>query len=396
MEDHMKKSVVIEEILEHSGDRASIRISDRLFHPAGGGQPGDSGLIECSGFSAEVLDSRRGENGDILSIVVKEGKLSTGMSVSASVNKVRHILLSRMHTGEHILSRALENRLEGLCVQKVWIGENESTIYITYQGDIGWEELFEAEKEANRIVDEDIPVSREDLPRGESERLTGVKIKWDRVDDERINVVTISGFDSIACSGSHVDSTGIVGGLLVTGFKGSSPEWEIRFTVNRQEVLERQSKVMRILMRSVGCDEETLPVVIRKLQEERRDMGKNLEKVRHFIDLTWEHACGIDHPVYIFSMENFPPDLAASAVKKGLLVHPESVFLFLSPPDTGGGKTRFILAAGEKAEVDLREVLKFSPRLEARGGGSANWVQGAAGCGSISEWKKAVGVQVDK
>ncbi|MDO9509384.1 MAG: hypothetical protein Q7I97_08645 [Thermovirgaceae bacterium] len=391
----MKKEVRIEEILEQSGKRARVRISGRLFHPSGGGQPGDSGSLEGKDFLADVLDSHGGDGGDILTIALKEGKLSSGISVTASVDEIRNLRFSRMHTGEHILSRALENLIGGLSVQKVWIGENESTIYMTYSGEIGWEELFEAEKVANRIVAEDIPVSREELSRGEAGRFIGVKVKWDRVDDERISVVSIKDFDAIACSGSHVVSTGAVGGLLVTGFKGSSPDWEVRFTVNREEVLERQSRVIRVLMRSVGCDEDTLPVVIRKLQDERRDMGKNLEKARRFLVLPWEAAGGIDYPVYIFSMDNFPSDLAVSAVRRSLQDHPESIFLFLSPPE-GGGKTRFILAAGEETRVDLREVLKSSPWLEARGGGSADWVQGVAGCGSISEWKKAVGIKVDK
>lgn len=391
----MKENVVIEKILERSGKAAKVCISGNLFHPAGGGQPGDSGLLEGTGFRAEVRDCNEGINGDVLSIVVKEGELSSGISVLASVDEERNLKLSRMHTGEHILSRSLENILEGLFVRKVWIGETESVIYMTFPGEIGWEELFRAEKAANSIIGQNMAVTREVLTREEAEKLDGVKIKWERLDDERISVITIGGFDTMACSGSHVPSTGVVGGVLVTGFKGSPPDWEVRFTVDRDEVIERQSRAMRVLTRSVGCEEDTLPVVIRKLQDERREMEKKLDKARHFIELPWESLPGTDIPSFIFLMENFPPDLAVTPLKKFLQDHPESLVLFLSPTE-GGGKSSFILAAGEKVGVDLRNILRSNSRLEAKGGGSPEWVQGVAGCGSIQEWKRAIGGNVDK
>lgn len=395
MEGEMKQDVVITKILERSGKSAKVCISGHIFHPAGGGQPGDSGLLEGTGFRAEVRDCYEGINGDVLSIVVKEGELSSGMSVVASVDEERNLKLSRMHTGEHILSRSLENMLEGLFVRKVWIGENESTIYMTFPGEMGWEELFQAEKAANRIIGQNLEVTREVLSREEAEKLHGVKAKWERLDDAMISVISIGDFDSIACSGSHVPSTGVVGGVLVKGFKGSQPDWEVRFTVDRDEVIERQSRVMRVLMRSVGCEEDALPVVIRKLQEERREMEKKLDKARHFIELPWEPVPGTDIPSFIFSMENFPSDLAVTPIKNFLNDHPESLVLFLSQ-DGGSGRTSFIFAAGEKAGVDPGNILRSNPRLEAKGGGSPGWVRGVAGCGSIQEWKRAIGKKVDK
>ena len=395
MEVKMKKAVVIEEVLEGSGKKAKVRISEKIFHPAGGGQPGDSGFLESTGFRAEVRDSHEGANGDVLSIVVNEGKLTSGMNVMASVDEERNLKLSRMHTGEHILSRSLENILDGLLVQKVWIGETESTIYMTFPGEIGWEDLFKAEKAANRIINQNIAVTREILSREEAEKLADVKFKWERLDDEKISVVSISGFDAIACSGSHVASTGVVGGVLVTGFKGTQPDWEIRFTVDRDEALERQSRVMRALMRSVGCEEETLSIVIRKLQDERKEMEKKIGKVRNFVDLPWESVPGTNIPLYIFSMENFPSEFAVVSLKRFLKDHPQSLALFLAPPE-GEGKTSFIMAAGEQMSVDLRNILKTSPWLEARGGGSPELIQGVAGCGSIQEWKRAISESVDK
>ncbi len=77
----MESEARIEEIIERSGKKARIRISRKLFHPSGGGQPGDSGHIEGRGFRAEVVDSHAGADGDILEISVKEGDIPLGGTV---------------------------------------------------------------------------------------------------------------------------------------------------------------------------------------------------------------------------------------------------------------------------------------------------------------------------
>lgn len=391
----MDRIAVIEEILENWGKMARIRISEKIFHPAGGGQPGDSGIIEGSEFMALVRNSHQDPDGDVLTIEVQEGELVKGISVNAHVDESRHLRLSRMHTGEHILSRCLERDLDGLSVQKVLIGEKESIIYTTFPGEIDWESLFRAEEESNRLIDLDLPVTRKELPRNEVEKLEGVKFKWDRLEEGVISVISIENFDSIACSGSHVASTGVVGGVIVTGFKGAPPDWEVRFSIDRDAVLLRQSRIIRVLLRNVGCEENVLPVFIRKLQEDKKDMEKKIEKAGHFIELPWEKLPGTSIPAFFLRMENFPQDLATPSLKKLLKRHPESLVLFLSPFEEEG-RSSFILAAGERSKVDLRNFLKSSPFLDAKGGCFAGWVQGIAGCSSREIWKKAIDQAIEK
>jgi len=380
--------VRIEEIIERSGKKARVRISRRLFHPSGGGQPGDSGSMEGPGFRAEVRDSHSGDQGDILEITIKEGDIPLGTNVSVTVDKERNRLLSRMHTGEHILSRALENQMEGLYVEKVAIGERESAIFMTYKGEMGWEDLFKAEGTANRVISGNLPVRKNTVSREERDRFKGVKIKWDRIPEGEVSVVSIDGYDSIACSGSHVHSTGEVGGVLITGFKGSNPDWEVRYSLERQEILEKHSRIIRVLSRDIGCDPETFPVLLHKVQEERREYAKRLEKARRYIDFSWEVFHERPVRLYFFAVENFPVELAAPAVKRKIEENPDSIVLFLSQEEGGNG-ANFIIAAGDKAEVDLRSFLKQNRDLEGRGGGAERWIQGRSSNCSSSDWKRA-------
>ena len=385
----------IEKIIEISGKMAKIMISGRVFHPAGGGQPGDSGSVDGNGFRADVLDCHKGDRGDILTLRLREGYPEVGGMVCASVDEERNLRLSRMHTGEHIFSRILENHFDGLQVEKVWIGEEESTIYLKYPGEIGWDEIFLAEQMANSIIGADLPIIREERLRRDFEDFEGVRIKWDRLDDEKITVVSITGFDSIACSGSHVASTGLVGGIIANGFRGSNPDWEIRFTVDRQKILERQSRVVRVLLRDVGCEEEKLPSVVQKLQEERREIARKIDRVKPFVEIPWEFHQDKGFSLFVFSAENFPVDMVTGSLKKKMAEEPDSFILFLSRAN-GVGTHTFILAAGENLHWDLRKIPRENPSLSARGGGSANWIQGAAGSVDVSGWKDAISNAVDK
>lgn len=390
----MKKEVQIEEVLERAGKKAKIRVSGRVFHPSGGGQPGDSGYLEGEGFKAEVTDCHNAERGFVLEIVLQEGEIPLGHPVTATVDVERNRRFSRMHTGEHILSRVLENQLPGLQVEKVSIGEKESTVFMTYDGDIDWEVLFKAEESANGIIAADLPVSVNKVSRDRADSLKGVKIKWDRIAEKEVTLVTIGDFDSMACSGSHVSSTAEVGGLIITGFKGGSGEWEARFTVDREEKLRDYSRIMRVLSREIGCEEEELPSVVARIREERKEASRRLDKVRKYLEIPWEDIGREPGTLYFFAIENFSPELASSGVKKKVERDSGSIVGFLSQEESGKGV--FILAAGKDVEVDLRVFLEERKELQARGGGASNWVQGKAGNGSSSEWKRALLSIVDK
>ena len=390
----MSENVQIVEILEREGRKAKIRVLGGAFHPSGGGQPGDSGRLKDEGFEAEVLDCRNNGKGYILDIVVGEGEIPVGRQVEAAVDFERNRRFSRMHTGEHILSRTLENQLPGLAVQKVSIGEKESAAFMTYPGDIGWDDLFRAEDAANEIIAEDLPIGIKKVSKEKAGDFQGVKIKWDRIDEKEVTIVTIGEFDRMACSGTHVGSTSEVGGLIVTGFKGGNGEWEVKFTVDRQEALQRHSRITRVLSREIGCEEVELPSVVARLREDRKEATRKLDKVRRYLEIPWEDIGGTPGKIFFFAIENFPLELASAGVKKKIEKEAGCVVGFLSPDQNGGAM--FILAAGKDLKVDLKGLLAEAEALKAKGGGAADWVQGRAGNGSPSEWKRALLSIVDK
>ncbi|MGD9822255.1 MAG: alanine--tRNA ligase-related protein, partial [Aminobacteriaceae bacterium] len=136
----------------------TLLLSGGELHPSGGGQPGDSGILWTENFRFRIDDTEKRDGGVAVTGKAEKGSPAAGMEVEGEADLERHHLLSRMHTGEHILSRALEKAHSGLRVFKVAVGCAETSVYLTWGGDLGWDMLFEAEKEGNRIVAENLPV----------------------------------------------------------------------------------------------------------------------------------------------------------------------------------------------------------------------------------------------
>lgn len=385
---------IIAKVLSRKGKEARLELEETRFHASGGGQPGDTGRLVAPGFSAEVMDCLRDGGSVVLSARVLEGEPIEGLKVRAEVNLSRQALLSRMHSGEHVLSRVLESTHDGLEVYKVAVAEEETTVFMHWNGELGWDLLFEAENGANEVISRDLPVSALFYEPREAREIPGLKANWDRLGDEPIRVVTIPGFDCIACSGTHVSSTGQIGGILVTGYRGTAPEWEVKFTVHRERALEEHSRVMRVLLRKVSCPLEKLEKVYERLQEEKQALARAMDKAKGMLVLPWDNQRIGSKSLSFVLLPGFFPEMTVPAIKALIEGDPSAVGLVLIPSGEGH-EGNFILACGPEAGIDLRTVLKKHPELKARGGGAPEWVNGVTGLAIVSRWVEVLKTEME-
>jgi len=373
------------EVLEAGKKRGLLRLEPNPFRVAGGGQPGDRGTLEGEDFRARVVDCRNSERGIVAEVVFEKGLPREGLSLRGIPDLELRWIYSRMHSGEHILSRVLESRFEDLHVYKVAITEEDASVSFTYSGEISWDILMEAEEEARRVISQNLPVTVRNLSREEARKLPSLKANWDRIEDDTIRVVEIPGFDCIACSGSHVTATGEVGDLFVTGYNGSSPEWSLKFRVDGAQMEREYGRILRRLVRSIGCTPEKLEQVVGKMQEEKEELSRLLGKARNYLSLPWETESLSDTVrLHWVLLAGFSRDLAAPEVKRRITLHPGDVVLALLPQS--GEKNDFLLARGENLPLNCRDILKNSS-LEARGGGAPEWVSGISLKGNPETWK---------
>ena len=317
-----------------------------------------------------------------------------GMEVEAEVDMDLHTLYSRMHTGEHILSRILERSHPGLSVFKVAIGAEESTVYLSWEGELDWPLLFAAEDEANGIIAKNLTVETLLLSKDEAKNLTGIKANWQRIEDETIRVVRIPDFDLIACSGSHAASTKEVGEVFLSGFKGSSPSWEIKFTLG-SALRKEYCSTARRLVRRIGCPVSKLEGVYSALSEENTALRKLTERAAPFLALPWKEFPVKDVPVFFALLPGFPKEMVTPAARAWSDGHPDALCLILLP-EAEKERGAFLFYRGGDISLDFAPFLRESPSIEARGGGRSDWLNGITDQMKAEVWLEALGTFIEK
>ena len=176
----------------------AVILDQTVFYPEGGGQACDLGTLG----GVQVLDVQ--EQGEAV-VHICDMPLTCGQTVSGQIQWERRFDLMQQHTGEHILSGII-HRYFGY--QNVGFHVGEQVMEVDFDGPIDPPMLARIEREANEAIWQDIPVkcwypSQEELPQ--------VTYRTKRALPWPVRIVQVPGYDSCACCGIHVSTTGQVG-----------------------------------------------------------------------------------------------------------------------------------------------------------------------------------------
>ena len=192
-------------------DGESFALDRTVFYPLGGGQPGDTGTLSWDGGSANIIDTRYGEDGAIRHLVAEGTELpAEGCAVTATLDWGRRFLHMRMHTALHLLGSVLQYGVTGgnISATKSRLDfDMEDTIdKVKVNADL--QALVAANHPINCrwITDADLD-AQPDLIRTMSvqpPRGAG-----------KVRLLEIEGVDLQPCGGTHLNSTGEVGQVSV-------------------------------------------------------------------------------------------------------------------------------------------------------------------------------------
>lgn len=371
-----------------NGSTVRVRMEPCTFHPAGGGQPGDTGVLFLDDATIPVLDTLKDERGTWI-IIAKEwrGRFADA-SVKYEVDDARHSLLSRMHSGEHVLSRVLEKKHPGLKIYKVNVGTEETSVYVHYDGIIDWPILFKAEEEGNEIVRKNLPVRIEHHSKDTAQNIPDLKINWERIGNQTVRVVRMGEFDTIACSGSHVCETGDIGKIFITGYNGSAPDWVFRFTVEGESLAGEYLRRMRSLLRAVGCSAGELEGVFSRAQEEKKELSRTIERMMPLVQFQWNGSNDGDGLFRWTVAPGIPREVASYAVRRMIQTDHAAVYLVLLP-ESEGPRGGFLLAHGDGVDINLAGFVRNTRIIDSRGGGKPDWVNGTTTIMDPNIWENA-------
>lgn len=116
----------------------------------------------------------------------------------------------KMHSAEHIANQTMDRMFHSGRCFSAHIEKKKSKLDYHFDRPLRDEETAELETRINAIIDADLPVTEDFMPREEAEKTFNLgRLPEDAGDN--IRIVRIGDYDACPCIGPHVKSTGEIG-----------------------------------------------------------------------------------------------------------------------------------------------------------------------------------------
>lgn len=188
-----------------------IQLDRTAFYPNGGGQPFDTGTIIRKSDGSRFNVIYTGKFGSSISHEIDAPGLEKGDLVECEIDWGRRYSHMKMHTAAHVLSELLFRDTNALITGNQ-IGEDKTRIDFDLENyDRG--KIFGYVDEANKILEGDLKIRAEFLPREEALKIPQVSKLAKGISEslDTIRIVSIGDFDIQADGGTHVNSTREIG-----------------------------------------------------------------------------------------------------------------------------------------------------------------------------------------
>lgn len=195
-----------------AGDRAQFILDNTVFYAESGGQVGDSGVITTKDAVIRVDDCKKSRSGRFLHFgEVISGKVAVGDEVTAKIDVVRRAAIMRNHSAAHLLQAALRKVLgEHVHQAGQYVYDKRLRFDFSHFAPMTEDELERVEQEVNAAVLEGLPVVTKELPIEEAKKTGAMALFGEKYGDV-VRVVSMGGYSTEFCGGTHVDNTAKLG-----------------------------------------------------------------------------------------------------------------------------------------------------------------------------------------
>lgn len=178
------------------GGMYRVLLDQTAFFPEGGGQPADEGTLDGI-FVTDVQEI----DGEIWHTV--EAPLEPGKTVVGKLDFEKRFSNMQNHCGEHIVS-GIVHRIYGF--NNVGFHMGSDVITVDFDGVLTEEQLYDVEQEANEARASKCSGYDQLSVKGRAWKPLDYRSKKEI--EGQVRIVTIEGYDSCACCGTHVAKTG--------------------------------------------------------------------------------------------------------------------------------------------------------------------------------------------
>jgi alanyl-tRNA synthetase len=377
----------IHEVSRENGQSLwQIALDRSAFYPTSGGQPHDVGTLEATAKSGAtlavpVLAVEEDEHGEVWHTVQKP--LLTGTVVRGTVDWERRLDHMQQHAGQHLLSAAFVRVCRAHTVS-FHLGAESATIDLGVE-QLAPEDVVRAERLANSVIAEDRPIALRVVPRAEAEALlAGGMLRKLPEREGSIRMVEIADFDLNACGGTHLRSTGQIGGLLLRKVEKVRQGFRVEFVCGQRAIAtaRRDFELLAQTALLFSAPAQQLPELVLRQMAEARSAAKSrqalLEDLANYQAAMLLVAYPEDNGLHYVSATLPVYDAVYARLLAARLVSaaPRTVALIAS---TAADPATVVLARAASPDAIhcgnlLREHLAA---FGVRGGGSAEMAQGA-------------------
>ncbi|MEO5987507.1 MAG: alanyl-tRNA editing protein [Candidatus Eisenbacteria bacterium] len=250
---------------EHAG-RPAVELEESWFYPESGGQLGDHGRLGA----ARVLDVQAEGAGRIWHLV---DSLPQDAQVECEIDWARRFDHVQQHTGQHILSAALENILDVPTLSSS-LGEDRCVIEVGLDS-VDWRQIQRVEAAVHEVLWENRELR---LHWTDAEGIGQFPLRRPAKVSGRIRVVEVPDWDFSACGGTHAHRTGEVGVVKVIGWEKVRGNVRLAFQCGGRAVADhawRTETMLEAAKRRSSSDRDLIAHLERAV-EEREELRKRV------------------------------------------------------------------------------------------------------------------------
>ena len=271
------------------GTEGSVVLDRTPFYAEMGGQVADHGVITGAGGAVfAVTDVQKTKGGKYLHTGrMERGSFRIGEAVSAGVDAERRRAIMRAHSATHLLHAALRRVLGDHVHQAGSLVEPDRLRFdFTHFSAMTGEELLEVARLVNREILTGDAISVEEMSLDEA-RSKGAQALFGEKYGERVRVVTMGGFSSELCGGTHMDNTAKIGPFRIesefsvaSGVRRIEAVTGLEFFRENEENNRKLLEMADMLKTSPAEVVEKARAAMESLRELRRRVDALQDKIR--------------------------------------------------------------------------------------------------------------------
>ncbi|MBI6547609.1 alanine--tRNA ligase [Xenorhabdus lircayensis] len=267
----------------HAGEEAIVILDKTAFYAESGGQVGDTGKLSSGDGVFEVIDTQKyaqaiGHIGKLTS-----GSLSINHTVNAEIDVVRRDAIRLNHSATHLLHAALRQTLGDHVAQK---GSLVSDKYLRFDFShfeaMKPEQIRQVESFVNAEIRKNSPVVTE-LMELEEAKAKGAMALFGEKYDKKVRVLSMGGFSTELCGGTHASRTGDIGLFRISSESGTAAGIRRIEAITGQTALNsiyQQTDLLQDIAHLVKSDISSLNEKVKTTLDRTKQLEKELQQLK--------------------------------------------------------------------------------------------------------------------